>query len=255
MALIDCRTVPEGKQAFCFCGREMLVAADGSAACPSVLPADAVADMFEDSALGAVGVELKSGYSPADGCRFINMRQFFAERSEEEAAVAARLKAMASWRKSTRFCPGCGHALEPHAVEDAMVCPSCGRTIYPRIEPCVIAVIMKGDEILLLRHKQRNTDIFACLAGFVEAGETFEQALVREVREETGLEIDNIRYAGSQSWPFPDQLMVAFYADYRSGEIKVQEDEISEARWFRRDELPPHPGPGSISWRLIHFDF
>lgn len=255
MALIDCTTVPGGKRAFCLCGREMLVTADGEAACPPSVPEDQVEDMFEDSTVGAVAVELKSGCSPAEGYRFITIRQFFAEKPEEEAAVAARLKAMASWRKSVRFCPGCGRQLEAHPVEDAKVCPACGRIIYPRIEPCVIAVITRGDEILLLRHRQRNTDIFACLAGFVEAGETLEQALVREVREETGLEIDNIRYAGSQSWPFPDQLMVAFYADYKSGEIKVQEDEITEARWFRRDELPPHPGPGSISWRLIHFDF
>ncbi|MBQ0126580.1 MAG: NAD(+) diphosphatase [Bacteroidales bacterium] len=158
-----------------------------------------------------------------------------------------------NWRSSVRFCPSCGAMLEDHPVENARVCPECGKVQYPRIEPCVIAVICRGKEILLLRHAQRNQDIWCCLAGFVEAGESLEQALRREVKEETGLEIGNIRYAGSQSWPFPDQLMVGFYADYAGGDIVLQESEILEAGWFRTDNLPPHPSPGSISWNLIHF--
>ncbi|MCQ2179724.1 MAG: NAD(+) diphosphatase [Bacteroidales bacterium] len=158
-----------------------------------------------------------------------------------------------NWRSSVRFCPSCGAMLEDHSVENARVCPECGKVQYPRIEPCVIAVICRGKEILLLRHAQRNQDIWCCLAGFVEAGESLEQALRREVKEETGLEIGNIRYAGSQSWPFPDQLMVGFYADYAGGDIVLQESEILEAGWFRTDNLPPHPSPGSISWNLIHF--
>ena len=115
-----------------------------------------------------------------------------------------------------------------------------------------ISLITRGDELLLLRSVRDTAGIYACLAGFVEIGETLEQALRREVREETGLEIRNIRYAGSQGWPFPDQLMVGFYAEYESGEIRIQESEIADARWFRRDALPPLPKPGSIAWRLIN---
>ncbi len=169
------------------------------------------------------------------------------------ALAAARMRGYLNWRSSVRFCPSCGAMLEDHPVENARVCPECGKVQYPRIEPCVIAVICRGKEILLLRHAQRNQDIWCCLAGFVEAGESLEQALRREVKEETGLEIGNIRYAGSQSWPFPDQLMVGFYADYAGGDIVLQESEILEAGWFRTDNLPPHPSPGSISWNLIHF--
>ena len=163
------------------------------------------------------------------------------------------MKGYLNWRAAVRYCPTCGAPLEEHPVENARVCPKCGKVHYPRISPCVIAVICKGDEMLLLKHVQRNQDIWCCLAGFVETGESLEQALVREVREEVGLEIENIRYAGSQSWPFPDQLMVGFYADYKSGEIRLQPEEIAAAEWFRKDNLPVHPNPGSISWNLIHY--
>ena len=138
-----------------------------------------------------------------------------------------------------------------HESENAQVCPACGRLHYPHIEPCIITLISRGEELLLLRNARDTQGIYACLAGFVEAGETLEQALRREVREETGLEVQNIRYVGSQSWPFPDQLMVAYYAEYKSGEIRIQESEIADARWFRRDALPPLPKPGSIARRLI----
>ena len=212
-------------------------------------------DRFFDTVSGTYVIELASDASLPEECAVMPLRHYFVSHSEAESALAARMKAYSNWRSGMKFCPSCGAALTDHPVENARVCPSCGKIHFPRIEPCIIAVIQKGDEILLLRHKARNQEIFSCLAGFVEAGETIEQTLVREVREETGLEICNIRYVGSQSWPFPDQLMLAFYADYKSGEIKVQESEILEARWFKRDGLPPHPGPGSISWRLIHFDF
>lgn len=174
--------------------------------------------------------------------------------ADSPAVMAARLKGLVNWRMALKFCPSCGSRLELKSDENAQVCPSCGKVHYPRIEPCVIAVIEKGDEILLLRHRQRNSDIWCCLAGFVESGESLEHALIREVKEETGLSIKNIRYAGSQSWPFPDQLMCGFYAEYAGGELKLQEDEIMEARWFRRDALPAHPSPGSISWNLIHYE-
>ena len=102
---------------------------------------------------------------------------------------------------------------------------------------------------------QRNTDVFSCIAGFVELGESLEQCVAREVREETSLEIKNIKYVGSQSWPFPDQLMLAYTADYDAGEINVQEEELSEAKWFRRDNLPSIPKAGSVAYNLINGKF
>lgn len=245
----------DGKPVYCFRGRDILLCGDGTPAGADVLPHVPVSMALEDTLSGVCAVELSSGTQEPDGCVFAPLRQYFASVGEDGTVCAARMKAYLNWISSTRFCPSCGTVLEAHDSDNALRCPSCGRVIYPRISPCVITVITRGEEILLLRHRQRNQDIYCCLAGFVEAGESLEQALVREIREETGIEVENIRYAGSQAWPFPDQLMVAYYAEYKKGELKVQENEIIEARWFKRTELPAHPSQGSISWRLIHFDF
>ena len=237
-----------------FRGREILLEDGGElpsefAPAPSVIVAEHV-----DVASGLRAVELSRDYVPAPGLKFVSLRSCFAQWTADESLEAARLKGFVNWRAAFRFCPSCGGELKPKADENALVCRSCGAVHYPRISPCVICIIERGEEILLLRHVQRNRDIWCCLAGFVEAGESLEQCLRREVREEVGLEIRNIRYAGSQSWPFPDQLMVGFYAEYAGGELKLQESEIGQAQWFRRDALPAHPAKGSISWNLIHYE-
>lgn len=262
MALLNFNgTCGETRELFLMRGREILVDSDNQPV--QILPEEQfIKDAIYDTIDGFAAAELSKEFVPISGYKFLPLRDFFYENCSAEdsldykcnrAWAAARMRGYLNWRAAVRFCPYCGAPLENHPVENARACPKCGKVQYPRIEPCVIAVICKGDEILLLRHVQRNQDIWCCLAGFVEAGESLEQALVREVREETGLEIENIRYAGSQSWPFPDQLMVGFYADYKEGEITLQEDEIAAAKWFKKDDLPAHPAPGSISWNLIHF--
>jgi NAD+ diphosphatase len=133
----------------------------------------------------------------------------------------------------------------------ARVCPECGNMIFPRIDPCIIVLVYRDGKILLAKHVQRNQDIFACIAGFVEAGETVENAVEREIWEETHLRVTNVRYFGSQSWPFPAQLMLAFTADYAGGDIQLQADEIADARWFDPNDCPASPQPGSIAYRLI----
>jgi len=181
------------------------------------------------------------------------IREHFYASDEAETFRTARAKALIGWRETTHYCGRCGTALQDHESMTARVCPKCGQLIFPRIEPCVITVVRRADgKILLARHVQRNQDIYACIAGFMEAGETAEQAVAREVMEETGLRIRNIRYFGSQSWPFPAQLMLGFTAEYDGGEIHLQEEELSDARWFDRDNCPASPAPGSIAWRLIH---
>ena len=130
-------------------------------------------------------------------------------------------------------------------------CPKCKEKFYPQVTPAVIVLIEKDDEILLAKHIERNNDIYTCLAGFVEPGESSEQAVIREIREEVGIEVQNIRYITSQAWPFPNQLMLAFKADYKCGEIVPQENEIEEAKWFKRSNLPAIPKEGSVAWRLI----
>jgi len=237
---------------YCFSGRDILVDENGLPASPAELLALSPVSVG-DSQCGASAFEFPGGQTVPSHCRFIPLRQYFATNSEEEVAVVSRMKALLGWKKATRFCPCCASLLEPHPKEAAMVCPNCGTSQYPKIEPCVIVVIKKGDKILLLKHKTRNQDIYACLAGFVEAGESIEHALRREVREETGLEITGIRYMGSQAWPFPYQLMIGFIADYLSGEIQIQEDEISEALWCDACNLPNIPAAGSISRYLIEY--
>lgn len=236
----------EGKKIFVFRGRDVLLGATD-------VP-DGCTLVFEDSVSGAVGALAGEDFEEPEGSEWMQMREYFAAREGSDAALAARMKGLAGWLADNAFCGRCGGPLEPHPVETALYCPKCGKLLFPRISPCIIAVIERGDEMLLLRHRLRNQTIFACLAGFVETGESLEESLRREVREETGLEIRNIRYAGSQGWPFPDQLMVGFYADYASGEVRIQESEILEAGWFRRDALPPSPNRGSISYKLIHHE-
>ncbi len=141
--------------------------------------------------------------------------------------------------------------MQDDKYETARKCILCGHVTFPVIAPAMIVLVEKDDSILLARHSQRNTDIFTCLAGYVEYGESAEESVAREVREEVGIEIENIRYVTSQSWPFPDQLMLAFRANWKSGELTPCRDEIDEAHWFSRDNLPAIPKPGSVAHMLI----
>lgn len=182
------------------------------------------------------------------------LRSYFATHKEDEAFPYFRAKALHNWLEKTRFCPCCGQPLMPgtHEEEASLTCTRCGNTLFPRIEPCVIILVSRGSDILLARHRQRNSQYFSCLAGFMEAGESAEQAVRREIMEETGISVRDIRYYGSQSWPFPSQLMLAFTAEYESGEIHVQESELYSAEWFPRNQCPATPPEGSLAYRLIH---
>ena len=246
------------KRAYIFRDRDILVEGGGDAAGAEYVASfvdTAVASRFDDRASACTGILLRPETPAPDGTEFQPLSAYFYTHDEEENARAARMKGLCSWRESTRFCPTCGQPLQLHAVENALECPACGRLLFPRVEPCIIVLVTRGEELLLLRNIKDTRGVYACLAGFVEIGETLEQAVRREIREEAGLEVENIRYVGSQGWPFPDQLMAAFYADYKSGEICIQESEIADARWFRRDALPPLPKPGSIARRLIMNQF
>jgi NAD+ diphosphatase len=193
---------------------------------------------------------------PPDGLAAVGLRELFSRmESGPLVAMAGRASQTLDWWFGHAFCGRCGQPTRPHEKEMARACPGCGALHFPRINPAVITLVHRGEDEVLLAHDRRfRPGFFALLAGFVEAGETLEQTVAREVREEVGLEVDGLRYFGSQSWPFPSQLMVGFFARYRSGEIRVQEDELTDARWFRLDALP---GPGdrpagfSIAGRLI----
>ena len=132
-----------------------------------------------------------------------------------------------------------------------MLCAACGLVAYPRILPAIMVLISRGDELLLARGPRSKPGVFSALAGFVEAGETLEQCVTREVLEEVGIAITNLRFYRSQSWPFPDSLMVAFFADYAGGIINPDPLEIEDAKWFSRSALPALPEPVSIARQLI----
>lgn len=182
------------------------------------------------------------------------LRSYFAQYGEAVAMPYFRAKALYEWLHGTRFCHRCGHKLQAGTSEEesSMVCPNCQNTVFPRIEPCIIVLVSKGNDILLALHRQRTTKYYSCLAGFMEAGESAEQAVRREIMEETGITVRNIRYYGSQSWPFPSQLMLGFTAEYESGEIHIQESELQRAAWFPRNNCPATPPEGSLAYRLIH---
>lgn len=155
------------------------------------------------------------------------------------------------WWQDHRYCGRCGERTQSHPRERARWCNRCNIPWYPRIAPCVIVVIRRNDRFLLARSSRVTRNFYSLIAGFVEPGESLEQAVAREVKEETGLDVANIRYRGSQAWPFPHQLMVGFFADYQGGELKLQEDELADAGWFTPDEHPPIPFATTIAGRLI----
>ena len=132
-----------------------------------------------------------------------------------------------------------------------MTCAGCGYFQYPRITPCIITLVTDGEHALLGRSARFPEGFYSCLAGFMEAGETAEQALAREVMEESGISVKNLQYLNSQSWPFPHSLMLGFMAEYAGGEIRIDDDEIFDAAWFHYQDLPMVPPPGSIARSLI----
>lgn len=178
------------------------------------------------------------------------LRSLYGLAGEEAFALAGRAVFLLDWQKNHRFCGRCGTPTTRKTTEFAMSC-GCGLLAYPRISPAVMVLVRRGDELLLARSPRFKPGVFSALAGFVEAGETLEQCAIREVREEVGVEIANLRYFQSQPWPFPDSLMLAFFADYAGGTITPDPSEIEAAGWFRMDALPPLPDPVSIARRLI----
>lgn len=165
--------------------------------------------------------------------------------------LATKAKTLLHWLNTYQYCGVCSHPTIILAHEHARQCTQCAQLFYPKTSPSVIAVIERKNEILLARSPHFPKGVYSCVAGFVEPGETAEETLEREVFEEVGLKIKNIRYQASQHWPFPNSFMLGFFADYDSGEIKVDNIEIIDAQWFTKDNLPVLPSYASIARRLI----
>lgn len=186
------------------------------------------------------------------GYEFASLRRWFGTMDEGLIGVAGRAYQLAEWARTHRFCGACGAATEAMTGERCFKCPRCGHQAYPRISPAMMVLVRKGDAILLARHARLPTTRYTALAGFLEAGESIEDAVHREVFEEVGLRVRDLRYFSSQPWPFPHSLMIAFTAEYDGGELRVDEEEITDARWFGPgDELPDIPPGVSIAAALI----
>lgn len=181
-----------------------------------------------------------------------SLRSLLFERGELALALAGKASQILDWYTSHRYCGACGAPTTQHKSVRAVHCTVCNRQVFPRINPCAIMLVVRGDQLLLARSARFKTGFFSCLAGFIEVGETPEQTVVREVKEEVGIEVENIRYIKSQSWPFPSQLMLGFIADYKAGEVVVAPEEIEEAHWYDVDSLPKVPSPAiSVAGELI----
>lgn len=187
-----------------------------------------------------------------DGARYCpGVRELYGQVPESELALAAFAVRIIGFDRSTAFCGQCGAPTRQSLIERAKVCDRCGLVTYSRISPAIVVLIQNGTRILLARSPRFPPGLFSLVAGFVEPGETLEEAVHREVLEETGIRITNVRYAASEPWPFPQSLMVGFTADYAGGEIAIDNNEIVAAAWFDREHLPLLPSHMSLSRALI----
>jgi len=198
-------------------------------------------------------IEVEDMFTPLERMLFSDLRSLLGQIEEDIFLLAGRAFQIVNWNRMHKFCGKCGTSTETLQNELAKKCPGCGSVFYPRISPAVIVAVVRGDEILLAHNKNFRQNWYSVIAGFMEPGETFEDCVIREVKEEVGIRVKNIKYFDSQPWPFPDSLMVGFIAEHESGEIVVDGEEIEDAAWYGRDNLPQKPTVSSIAGRLIDF--
>ena len=203
------------------------------------------------SGIACVTVTLDATERLPEGWRWAGLRSLFFALPEPLLALAGRAFQVVEWDRTHRFCGHCATPLVTRTSERARECPACGLVAYPRVSPAMMVLVTRGREMLLARAQRFAPGMYSALAGFVEPGETVEDCIRREVREEVGIEVGEPRYFGSQSWAFPHSLMLAFTAEYAGGEIAPDPEEIAEAHWFAADALPVLPASVSIARRLI----
>ncbi len=206
--------------------------------------------LLKDGCVGLNGNDFATDESEAE---WVELRDSWHRLGDDKWQQAARSQELKNFRQAQRFCGYCGGKMLT-ASEISLKCESCDREIWPQLSPAMVVLVTRnnGEEALLVHAANfKHADVHALVAGFVETGETLEQCVAREVKEETSLEVEDIRYAGSQSWPFPGQMMVGFIAAYKGGEIKLSDGELTSAGWFTRDNHPPLPSQPSLSRRII----
>jgi len=251
-------TLPEETLAFAFRDDKILVGGpDDAPVVPRSSALEALAldglrhYLGELAGIACVAIPLPADAPEPAGWRYAGLRSLFFRLPEPLLAIAARAFQVVEWDRTHRYCGRCGTPTRNKEGERAKECPACGYVSYPRVTPAMMVLITRGREILLARAPRFPPGMYSALAGFVEPGETIEDCIRREVREEVGLEVGDIRYFASQSWAFPHSLMIAFTAEYAGGELRPDETEIAEARWFPWNAVPNLPPSISISRRLI----
>lgn len=197
---------------------------------------------------------LGNDFAPTEeGAEWVELRASWLRLGNAKWQKAAKAQELANFRRQNRFCSVCGAEME-ESSDISLRCRGCGREIWPALSPAMVVLVTRnsGEEALLVHAANfRNPDVHALVAGFVETGESLEECVAREVREETSLEISGIRYIGSQSWPFPSQMMMGFTAEYAGGELRLADGELTSAGWFTRDSHPQLPSPPSLSRQII----
>jgi len=255
--------VPAGALVFAFRGERMLVSGshEREDRAPPRLPtwADVTSLGLDGAAhfLGAiegcecVALRLASEAPEPPGWRYAGLRSLFFGLPEQLLALAGRASQIVEWDRTHRFCGACATPTRNKDGERAKECPACGLVAYPRVSPAMMVLVTRGSDLLLARAHRFPKAMFSALAGFVEPGESIEDCIHREVHEEVGVRIEAPVYFDSQPWPFPHSLMIAYTAEYAGGDIRVDDTEIAEARWFNVDALPELPSTISIARRLI----
>ena len=241
---------------FVFCKDELLLEQqeDGSYSVPlSEEPPTEIkpwTTLLRVTPLNGVDVRAYNLPAPTPEGTFCPLRQSYYKLPLELYLKAGKCAELLYWDQNTRFCGVCGGTMKFH-TDISKRCEHCGKEVWPQLATAIIVRIIRDDEILMARARNFRGDFYGLIAGFVETGETLEEAVVREVHEETGLEIKDIRYFGSQPWPYPSGLMVGFTAHYAGGQIHVQREELKNVAWFHRDHLPKLPEKLSIARQLV----
>ncbi len=196
--------------------------------------------------------EVRDIQVPPQSTQFKGLRSLFGVIDNDHFILAGKAMQILHWHKEHQFCGKCGTPMKNRETELAKICPACNFISFPRLSPAVIMSIIREDQILLARSPHFTPGMYSTLAGFVEPGETLEEAVKREVREEVNIQISNISYVASQPWPFPHSIMIGFSAIYAGGEIEIDNKEIEDAKWFTIRNLPPLPSKATIARLLIN---
>ena len=243
-------------QWFVFRKRELLVSAAGSLPTEEALQQHTLGPerslyMGQLGDLHCFAAQVPDSSTPPSGMTYRDLYSLFASVPPHLHQVAGRAIQLLDWDRTHQLCGACGGRTAPSDTDRSRVCKDCGLGQFPRLSPAIIVTVEREDEILLARSPHFPPGMYSTLAGFVEPGESVEECVAREVREEVGVEVDEIRYFGSQPWPFPNSLMLGFTTTWRSGDIAIDGEEIIDAKWFRFDDMPTFPGNISISQWLI----